>query len=249
LERELFGIPLKVAFAGDEYSSLGLLVAALLLLSRDYNFRYNVFVISIAFFLALLSGRKAAIPYFLFCYYLILFTKKENTTKRNIILLFEHIFALVGVSFIIWLNNPVLILSVHESIGILDSTLDSLAQISINNILYLINGIGPLTKYPLINIDFIYDHQYSFGADFGELYKTKLWFMPFGRLFLNYGLIGIIIAIYYLISSINKKNLAESYIYIYLLYFLTLEMVSIIYIFSIALAYISIITSKNKKLI
>ena len=63
LSRELFGVKLNVVFAGDEYASIGILIAALLVLHPKNEFKKAYLICFFALSLALLAGRKAAIVY------------------------------------------------------------------------------------------------------------------------------------------------------------------------------------------
>lgn len=249
LTRDFFGFQITTAFAGDEYNTIGVLAAAILISNKvNKNSRVNLicFYFLTALALALLSGRKSAIGYFLFCFILIYshHKNKQSNYKFNLILLGEHFIPAIVIFFII--NSDVLLLKLafFESIGIFEPTIKSVLLALHSNDFSQFVGIGPFTKYQLIGLNEIYDHPFSFGQDANELFKFKVWFFPYERLFLNFGLAGIIVASVYLLRTLKSKP-ADAYIKYYLLYLISFNLTSTILVTSLAIGVAAIM--KNKK--
>ncbi|MDH0351904.1 hypothetical protein [Aeromonas caviae] len=237
MQRELFGFNVTVAFAGDEYGSVGLLLAALLLIGHNEK-RFCYAIVAICFCLAIFAGRKSAVPYFFFVVLMVFFY--DNRAKfgfsKKFMLLSEHIYISIALLFISGLDYAPLNIAFHESIGILKPTISSLEYFFQNNALYYLFGIGPFTKYPLIGLDPSFDHPFAFGADAGELYKIKLWFFPFERSLLNFG--GLFPCLFLLrLFFFEKHTSASFYISLYAIYLLFLNPVSIVMCISLAIAF------------
>lgn len=243
MERNLFGFDVTVAFAGDEYGSIGILLAAVLVLDKNQK-RFCFYVILICFFLALFAGRKSAIPYFFFVSLMVWFDSEANIGKiKKSLILSEHVYITIALLFIKALDILPLNLAFHESLGILNPTIDSLSRIFQENYLSIIIGIGPFFKYPLYGLDVVFDHPFAFGGDAGSLYKIKLWFFPFDRAVLN---LGIFVPLLFAIKIIffSKAKSSVFYIILYSSYLLFFNAVSIIMCVSLAFAYAAIKNSK-----
>lgn len=238
MRRELFGFNVIVAFAGDEYGSIGVLLAAILLLDiRDKKFCY--FVILACFVLAIFAGRKASVPYFFFVLLMVFFSHSKSDTlalPQKAIILSEHLYITLGLLVIKALDYLPLNLAFYESMGILDPTLDSLGQLFNSDWKFYLLGIGPFTKYPLWGLNSLFDHPFAFGLDAGELYKIKLWFFPFERAFLNF---GFFIPCVFIIKKLflEKHSSASFYISLYGFYLFFFNAVSVVMCLSLSLAF------------
>ena len=239
MEREIFGIPLTVAFAGDEYNTLGLLFAACLLLGGLSRRKIGYLALA-ALLLALIAGRKASLPYFFFVYAMLWLQGRRNSRFLPVLLLSAESFApWIVLILLIGVENVFIQLAFAESFGILDPTIASLKHLFAENPLYALFGIGPFSKYPLIGLSPMFDHPFAFGGQAGDLYKIKLWFFPFDRLFLNAGLVGLA-ALLAFMNHIKKYPPAIIYIYLYSVYFFSLNLMSTVMISSLAIAWAAI---------
>ncbi len=244
LSRELFGINLNVVFAGDEYNSMGLLIAALLILNPKNQFKKAYVICFLALTLALFAGRKAALLYFSI---IVIMIFSESIKKNSNIKWFFQLEFLAPIILLVVIANSnldILKLAFIESLAILEPTIDSIVGILNDSNLNGIIGIGPFSKYPLIGIDPLFDHPFSFGEQAGELYKIKLWFFPYERAFLNFGIAFGVLYLGFLISQ-RKSRPAHFYITGWLLYFFALNPVSNLGILSLALGY-SALQQMNK---
>jgi hypothetical protein len=246
LSRELFGLNLNVVFAGDEYNSIGLLIAALLILNPRNQFKKAYVICFFALALALLAGRKAALLYFAIV--VIMIFSESIKRNSNIKWLFQLEFLAPIVLLVVISNSSldILKLAFIESLAILEPTIDSLVGVWSDNNFSGIIGIGPFSKYPLIGIDPLFDHPFSFGDQAGELYKIKLWFFPYERAFLNFGIVFGIVYLGFLIYQ-RKSRPAHFYIAGWLLYFFALNPVSSLGILSLALGYSAIQQMKKSQ--
>lgn len=248
LTRELIGINLKVSFAGDEFNSIGVLIASILLIKKVTPLGWYYFYMAVSLILALASGRKSAIGYFFFCWLMVFFTNRYKSIFKpvivNSILLLEHISPFLVLIIVEYLNIPVLNLAFFESLGILEPTLNSVKTLFISNPLFNLFGIGPFTKYPLVGLDPMFDHSFSFGPDAGLLHKLKVWFFPLDRMVLSFGLVGIVACGIFIVNSL-KKAPAESYIKYYLLYLLSFNLTSTILITSLSIGMAAIIIHRD----
>lgn len=243
--RTLLGFNVTVAFAGDEYGSIGILIAAILVLDKNQR-RYCFYIALICFLLAIFAGRKSAIPYFFFVGLMIFFNSENNIGKlKKSLILSEHIYITIALLCIKALDFLPLNLAFHESLGILNPTIDSLNRMFRDDFLTFIIGIGPFFKYPLYGLDIVFDHPFAFGGDAGELYKIKLWFFPFDRAILNF---GFIIPVLFTIKMIffSKNTSSVFYIILYSTYLLFFNAVSIIMCVSLAFAHAAIKIKKQK---
>ena len=249
MQRELFGFNVTVAFAGDEYGSIGILLAAILLLDiRSKKFCY--FVILACFVLAMFAGRKASVSYFFFVLIMVFLSKGGSNRlglSQKTIMLSEHLYITIGLLVIKGLDYLPLNLAFYESMGILDPTLNSLGQLFNSDWIFYLLGVGPFTKYPLWGLDSIFDHPFAFGGDAGELYKIKLWFFPFDRAFLNF---GFIIPCMFIIKNLffEKHSSASFYISLYGSYLFFFNAVSVVMCISLSLAFAAIRVENKLKL-
>ena len=237
--RNLFGFNVTVAFAGDEYGSIGILIAAILILDKKQK-RYCFYIVLVCFLLAIFAGRKSAIPYFFFVVLMIMFDSKKTIGKlKKSLLISEHLYITIALLFIKSLDFLPLNLAFHESLGILNPTIDSLYKMSQEDFLTVIMGIGPFFKYPLYGLASAFDHPFAFGGDAGQLYKIKLWFFPFDRAVLN---LGVVIPMLFVIKVMffSKYTSSVFYIILYSTYLLFFNAVSIIMCVSLAFAYAAI---------
>ena len=239
LSRELFGLNLKVVFAGDEYNSIGILIAALLVLHPKNEFGKAYTICIFALTLALLAGRKAAIVYFAIVTLMIFAESIKKNSNLKWFLQLDFFAPIVLLVIIANSNLDIIKLAFVESFGILEPTIDSIVNIWQGSILNGVIGIGPFSKYPLGGIDPIFDHPFSFGDQAGELYKIKLWFFPYERAVLNFGFSFGIIYLFFIISQRHSRP-ARFYIVGWLLYFSILNPVSNLAILSLALGYSAI---------
>ena len=247
LSRELFGLDLKVVFAGDEYGSIGILIAALLVLHPRNEFKKAYLICFFALILALLAGRKAAIVYFAI---VVLMIFSESIKKYSNLKWFFQIEFFAPIVFLVIMGNSnldIIKLAFIESLGILEPTIDSIVSIWQGSFLNSVIGIGPFSKYPLVGIEPIFDHPFSFGDQARELYKIKLWFFPYERAILNFGLSFGVVYLLFLISE-HQSRPARFYIAGWLFYFYTLNPVSNLGILSLALAYSAIQFSEKSKI-
>ena len=239
LSRELFGLNLKVVFAGDEYNSMGILIASLLVLNPKYKMVKAYAICFFALALALLAGRKAAVIYFAIVLLMIFSESLKNNSNLKWFLQLEFFAPIILLYIVASSNMDILKLAFIESLGILEPTVDSLVNIWQSSFINSVIGIGPFSKYPLDGIDPIFDHPFSFGDQANELYKIKLWFFPYERAVLNFGLTFGLIYLYFLIL-LRKSAPARFYIVGWLFYFFVLNPVSNLGILSLALGYSAI---------
>jgi hypothetical protein len=249
LSRELFGLSLKVVFAGDEYNSMGILIASLLLLNPKNKASYIYFISMLALTLTLMAGRKAALIYFAIVLLMIISERSKRNSNLKWLLQLEFIAPIALLFIVINSDIDILKLALFESIGILEPTLDSLINIWKNSYISGIIGIGPFSKYQLEGLDPIFDHPFSFGDQANEMYKIKLWFFPYERAVLNYGL-SIVVLYFLFLIHLRKSSPARFYIMGWLFYFFVLNPVSNLAVLSLALGYTAIkFTDKSKSIL
>ena len=246
LSRELFGLNLKVVFAGDEYGTIGILIASLLLVNPKYKMTNAYAICFLALTLALLAGRKSAIGYFSFVSIMIFAEKVKNSSSLKWFLQLEFIAPFLVLTIVASSNADILRALFVEPLGIFQATIDSIGDIWQSSYISSVIGIGPFSKYPLYGINPIFDHQFSFGQQAAELYKIKLWFIPYERAFLNFGLASCFIYLFFILSA-RKSRPACFYITSWLLYFLLLNPVSSLTILSLALGYSAIKISSESQ--
>lgn len=242
--RSLFGFDVTVAFAGDEYGSIGILLAAILALDKNQK-RYCFYIVLVCFLLAIFAGRKSAIPYFFFVVLMVVFNNENTIGKfKKSLIMSEHVYIIIALLFIKSLDFLPLNLAFHESLGILNPTINSFNRMYQENFLTFFMGIGPFFKYPLYGLSSAFDHPFAFGGDAGGLYKIKLWFFPFDRALLNF---GFIIPVLFVIKMIflSKHTSSFFYIVLYSTYLLFFNAVSITMCVSLAFAYAAIKVKNN----
>lgn len=241
MQRELFGFNVTVAFAGDEYGSIGILLASILLLDSSKK-KFCYFIVLVCFILAIIAGRKSAVPYFFFVSMMIYFSAGYNSSIgfiKKSLLLTEHLYITFALFFIIALDFLPLNLAFSESIGILKPTITSLSTLFNEHSGLYVFGIGPFFKYPLLGLDSVFDHPFAFGSDAGELYKIKLWFFPFDRAILNFGLIIPMLFVLYIVF-LKKYSSMNFYILLYGANLFFFNAISIIMCFSLAIGFAAI---------
>jgi hypothetical protein len=215
LTREILGFEGIIYFAGDEYSTLGLYVAMILMTNNYFKFnKYISWLIFGIFILTIISQRKGAIPYFLFIFFLFKVGNKKGSNRlfNYLLFLFDWI-VLFFVLFLDSLNNPLLSLAFYEYTSLAYSAIDSIHFLRLNEFYHYLFGLGPFGKYEIKNLSDFADHPMSFGNEVGNKYRYAIWNLPYGRALLNIGLLGTVAL---LISFFNKARKYNSlYFYLY----------------------------------
>jgi len=219
LYRMIFGAEWNVYFAGDEYLSLGIYFISLLLLNEllKINNKNTIsFINRLAFvslILALISQRKGALIYFGLIFLIINFyNKKSLFFLINVIILVIPLSTFIFLFLILPMLPDQLSLLFFDQLGLLNSSIESLYHIQKTELFNFIFGIGPFSLYEIKGLDSIFDNSMAFGSEVGSNFRFMIWSLPFGRLFLNVGLFGGVIYLFYLVRNINKP---PAYFYIY----------------------------------
>lgn len=223
--REIFGITLSIAFAGDEYLTLGVYGLILLLYSSEYDIKDNYRFVKYSFITALLCGiasqRKGAVPYFMVLMLIIYVYYNCNSIKNkimNILLIASSVYIALFLLIVYDFLPDYIQLAFFEYHGLLDSALSSVDYLKNYNWGEYLFGISPWGKYKVIDLPQIIDHEYSFGKEVGEVFRYSIWVIPGGRLVLNTGILGLI---YYYCFIIRKAIEYKNCMYYYLLITIT----------------------------
>jgi hypothetical protein len=224
LVREIYGVYFNVAIAGDEYIGIGLL--SILLLQMGDSKKKILLLASIGLFFAVLAARKSGIVFYFIIYFVIFFNGSKRPGFKRYVPFLEHFYVVPLIVLTFFSSNfPLLNILFSESFGLLEATYSSVKTLMSDYDLWFF-GIGPLSKYEITGLLDLYDHTFSFGAEAGNAYRYKMWFLPFDRYFLNYGAIGIIILLYALYKYRNY-SLAVNYLMFYMLILIGQSTISI----------------------
>ncbi|MDQ0497633.1 hypothetical protein QF016_000248 [Pseudomonas marginalis] len=219
IEREIFGIPWKIFFAGDEYLSFMLICAITLCVGINFYTRKKLksvcyFMCFLALVLALISQRKGAVPYFFFCFIMI-FCFDRGALYRSFFTMVLFVYTL-GMYFV---SGPAyeflpgaLTLSLNEYHVLYQSAISSISHLMSSSPISSIFGIGPAGLYEVFDLPLESDHIFSFGTEVGEKYRYAIWAVPFDRLFLNAGIIGGGLTVLYIISILVRGR-GVAYLY------------------------------------
>lgn len=203
IQRDVFGFTWYIFFAGDEYLSFGVICATIIILSKKVG--YEFFSINrkkcfqyccIALALALISQRKGAIPYFFIVFIMIMLSslRYKYTWRAFIPFLFVYVsLNMIIFGFIYPVMPEIYKVLFFEYNNLYSSALSSLGYIYNNSPLQFIVGIGVAGLYKIINLSSVSDNVFSFGKEVGEIYRYAIWNLPFDRLLLNSGIIGLFI--------------------------------------------------------
>ncbi len=217
LWRNILGINGAIFFAGDEYLTIPIYIAILILINKTINFTKIKQCIWFIFLLTMIAQRKGAIPVLLGFYLVVVFYQNKNRIGTIIIKLYYVINAILIFTFLYYVPkifyDPLIILAFDEYTNFAHIAIDSLNKISQSDPYNFICGISPFGKYEIINLPSYMDHEMSFGKEVGEIYRYQFWSFPFGRCVLNTGVAGFIIFIIYRIKSM-KYNLMYMFILI-----------------------------------
>ncbi len=243
LTRDLFGYTTVVAFAGDEYNTIGLLSAAVLIIGLIPHSK--LFLINaICLILSLLAGRKASVSYFIYVFLLILSSRYDGFRVWKWMLSSEHFSTFFGLFWLSSFGGSGLTEMFIEPLGIFQSTIQAVGFLWDSTPVSAIIGIGPFSKYKMLEIDTAFDHQFSFGKDAGEVFRFKLWFLPFDRAFINFGVLSVVYILSVFWNSIRRSP-AEFYMALWTTYFVLLVPCSTNMILSLAIAW-SAASIKNR---
>jgi hypothetical protein len=210
LYREIFGFKWNIYFAGDEYLTLGVYFISILFLKTisktDINYTKLIkFLILISLILALVAQRKGALIYFFVIFILVHFNSKSKfIIYQNLLILLLPLSTFLFLLFILPLTPDFIRIAFFDQSGLLNSSIESIYNIFNNNIWHSLYGIGPYSMYEVKGLDVLLDNDMAFGSEVGNTYRYMIWSLPFGRLFLNVGLFGTLIYIYFLIKNLKK---------------------------------------------
>jgi len=219
IEREIFGIPWKIFFAGDEYLSFMLICAVTLHVGINFYSRRKLkfvcfFMCFFALVLALISQRKGAIPYFFFCFIMIFcFDRGVLSRLFFTVVLFVYTLGMYFVSGPAYEFLPsALMSSLYEYHVLYESAISSISHLMSNSPISSIFGIGPAGLYEIFDLPLESDHIFSFGVEVGEKYRYAIWAIPFDRLFLNAGVIGGGLTVLYMMLTLARGG-GAAYLY------------------------------------
>lgn len=219
IEREIFGVPWKIFFAGDEYLSFMLICAVTLQVGIHFYSKHRLkgvcyFMCSLALVLALISQRKGAVPYFFFCFIMI-YCFGRGVLPR---LLFSTVLLVYTLGMYL-VSGPAYELLPSELMSSLDeyhvlynSAISSISHLMSNSTTTSLFGIGPAGLYEIFDLPLESDHIFSFGAEAGEKYRYAIWTVPFDRLLLNSGVIGVVLTVLYIMLSLARST-GSAYLY------------------------------------
>ena len=253
--RTIFNIKAIIYFAGEEYLTLGIYATILLINSRiNFNYKLNrkrlFYILFIGFCLCLISQRKGAVLYFLPILFFIYIKPFSLFFKSMILksLLFFNSISFFIIFFIIFpfIENDIILLLLDEGYNLFNSAVESVRYNFSKNPLSAIFGIGPYNKYELISLPGIYDHEYSFGSDMGMKFRYQIWYLPYGRLILNAGFIGVLFYFLYLIRIFIKKDILFLYLFLSLSPIFYWENLAPVYSLPFALATVYLIKINQK---
>jgi len=219
--RQVFGMDGIIYFAGDEYLSLGVYVASIIVLSRlagdtrSVKWALLFLLMSTALFLSLLAQRKGAPSYFLIVFLMMAIERyniKSMKLPLNLLILLSPWATFLFLLIILPQADVLIRAAFFEYSNLLDSALSSLYHLAQTRPHNAFLGIGPAGMYEIINLHSINDHQTSFGKEVGERYRYAIWSIPYTRLILNVGALGFVLAVVYLISAI-RMPVASFYLY------------------------------------
>lgn len=225
LARSILGFNGIIFFAGDEYMSLPLYFAIILVI-RGMNANFSKIYIMLFFILLLtmIAQRKGALQILLpftalvWCY--------QHKSKLGIgILKFYYVLS-AFILFFFLLNikqltsDPLILLAFREYSAFAEISIDSLEFLYKTNPLGFIFGISPFGKYEIIGLPAEMDHMMSFGKEVGEVFRYQFWSFPLGRCILNVGLIGFIYVLFYYFKACK---------YSAFIFFLIISSISICY--------------------
>lgn len=220
IEREIFGVPWKIFFAGDEYLSF-MLICAVVLQVGCFFYRIDKLkrichvMCFIALILALVSQRKGAVPYFLFSFIMVF------CFGRGVICRVFFSVALIAYSLVMFFFSGLgyeflpegLMSSLAEYHVLYNSAISSLEYIMLNSPFSSFFGVGPAGLYEVFNLPLEADHIFSFGAEAGEKYRYAIWTLPYDRLLLNSGIAGVILVAVYILLAL-AQGAGSAYMYI-----------------------------------
>jgi len=217
LYREILGIRGIIFFAGDEYLTIGIYVAAafLLMKNKKENFFKWFWIINLPFLFSIIAQRKGSLPYFLILNALTFIHFKYNKKITNVIFnhliilntIYTFLFLIFGYSY---LPNS-LQLAFYDQNGLLLSALESIRGISKENFVKFLMGSTPFGKYEIMGLNPIFDYSTSFGSEVGQKFRYQIWSIPGGRIILNSGFIGLVYYYGYLIYKSFKVKSVEFY--------------------------------------
>jgi hypothetical protein len=219
IEREIFGIPWKIFFAGDEYLSFMLICAVLLHVGSEFYPTAKLksvcyFMCFLALLLALISQRKGAIPYFLFSFTMIYcFGRGVISRVFFATVLLSFTFGMYIVSGPAYEFLPD---SIRSSLGeyhvLYNSAISSFSHLIASSPISSLFGLGPAGLYEIFDLPPTADHIFSFGTEVGERYRYAIWAVPFDRLFLNSGIVGGVLAVLYIVLTLARGQ-GSAYFY------------------------------------
>ena len=210
LYREIFGYKWNIYFAGDEYLTLGVYFISILFLARisklDIDYRKLIkFLVLFSLTLALVAQRKGSLIYFLVIFILIHFNaSKKFIISQNLLILLLPVSSFLFLMFVLPLTPNYIRLAFFDQSGLLNSSIESIYHLFKSNVWNFLFGIGPYSMYEVKGLDSIFDNEMAFGSEVGNTFRYTIWSLPFGRLFLNVGLFGSIIYLYFLIKNLKK---------------------------------------------
>jgi hypothetical protein len=254
LYREIFGITWNIYFAGDEYLTLGVYFISILLLNKisnvnNFGKEINVLklLIIVSLITALISQRKGALIYFFTIYILVNYNKKSKfSILQNIFILFLPFSTFLFLIFILPLFSDLINLVFFDQSGLLDSSIESINYIFNFDFFHFIFGIGPYSLYEIKGLNDILDNEMAFGAEVGNKFRYMIWSLPFGRLFLNVGLFGSFIYLFYLFKNLQKP---PSYFYLYSISLPVFFLENISPVTALSIGFAFVVMSKYNKLI
>lgn len=206
--RTILGFDGIMFFAGDEYLGIPLYMSIIVaIMGKSISFKYVRNVILFTLLLALIAQRKGSIPVLL-CYILLMYTYYNRNKLIEFLMKFYYLFnsliiflLLLSVNYLT--SNELIRLAFLEYTDLAKSSLDSVLHLFDKNLFNAFFGITPFGKYEIMNIPSYVDSFMSFGTEAGLKYRYMLWSFPWGRCFLNTGLIGFLIIIVYSFRSIR----------------------------------------------
>jgi hypothetical protein len=215
LYRDIFGFKWNIYFAGDEYLTLGVFFVSIFILANKKNIFINLNIkkiinsfVLLSLILCLISQRKGSIIYFLTIFLVINFYESKKISKYiKLFILFIPMSTFLFLIFILPFLPSEYNLLFFDQLGLLNSSIDSIKHIFNTNYLSGFIGIGPFSYYEVKGLEEIYDNSMAFGSEVGNTFRFTIWSLPFGRLFLNVGLIGFFIYGFYLIKNFKSNTL------------------------------------------
>lgn len=210
LARPILGFNGIIFFAGDEYMSLPLYFAIILVIrGMNANFTMVYRMLFLILILTMVAQRKGALQILLPFIALVWCHQHKFKFGTGILKFYYVISAFIVFLFLLNIDyitsDPLILLAFNEYSTFATISIDSLDYLYKTNPLGFLFGISPFGKYEIIGLPVEMDHMMSFGKEVGEVFRYQFWSFPLSRCILNVGLIGFIYVLAYYFKACRYK--------------------------------------------